>query len=161
MVADSKDVERRAEIVAQAFREYGQSKREFFALAEICSVRGWPDRKAVVQNAFKLQILFNQREEMRLQFLLSRHAPEVARYKSVSEMSNRLTEHWSEDDEAGIAATSSRYRDILHEIEAQQASLDSDALTGPFQHAQRDPEYLHARQALQDKLRYLDDQLSR
>jgi hypothetical protein len=160
MVRNSREIEQRARIVAQAFREYGKAKREFLAIAEFCSVKGWPDRKAIVQNAFKLQILLNQREEMRLEYLLSLQAPEIAAYKSISETSDRLVENWSEGDEGAIARTDSIYRGIVHEIEAHQAKLDSDALTGPFQAAQRDPEYLRARQDLQDKLQSLDHQLS-
>jgi hypothetical protein len=159
-VRNSRDIEQRVRIVAQTFREYGKAKREFLALAEICSVKGWPDRKAVIQNALKLQILFSQREERRLEYLLTRQAPEVAGYKSISETSKRLTEYWSEDDEAGIIGTGSIYCGILQEIETHQATLDSDALSGPFQAVQRDPEYLRARQTLEDKLRSLDHQLS-
>ena len=157
---DSKDIEDRATMVGRIFCEYGKSKREFITIAELCSVKGWPDRKVAIQKAFKLQILFDQRETMRFDHLLSRQAPEIAAYKSLSEISDRLTKQWNEGDEASIVGDSCTYRDVLHEIEICQASLDSDALDGPFKAAQRDSEYLRARQILQEKLHSLNSQLS-
>ena len=161
MATDFDALKQRATVVAQSFREYIQAKYDFLAVAQACSVRGWPDRKAQVENAWRLQVLFSRREELRLEFLFKRRAHEIGIFKSVSEISSRLAEHWSANDEAEADAvgTRSEYSDVLHEIEILQANLDSEVLAGPFQDVQRDPDYLFARSRLQDKLQLVEAKL--
>ena len=82
-------------MVRDVYRQYIQSKRELFEVAEACSIKGWPDRKAAVQVAFRIQNLLNEQEALRFEYLIEKRPSESASWESLTSISKRLDEGWN------------------------------------------------------------------
>jgi hypothetical protein len=156
----SQRAQNRALRVIQIHREWLQAKDEMIAIAERCSMRGWPDRRLAIQNAFRLQILFNEREALRLEHLVGHEVLEIKTGTSLTSISERLTKEWNSTEEAELNRSSARYREVLLEIDRCQIQLDPDALDGPFKDVQRDRQYQAARRDIQRKQRDFDQELN-
>jgi hypothetical protein len=65
-----------ANMVQDVFRRAVASKRAFLMVAERCAIKGWPDRKIALRNAFRLQELLGTREELRFEYLTGTYASE-------------------------------------------------------------------------------------
>jgi hypothetical protein len=129
--------------LSEAFRQLIEAMRQFLRIAEHCSLKGWPDRTAAIRTAFRLQRLLNEREALRFEKLMGK--PEQMHWDSLTRFEERLRTGWSQADEAKMQDGSLVYRDVGREIEECQASMDADALDGPFQAVQRDPDSCRAR----------------
>jgi len=150
----------RSTALGEVFRKYLRSKRTFLDVAERCSLKGWPDLKPQIVNAWELQRLFNEQETLRLEYWLSVGDPKKGSWTSVSSISRRLLRDWDHIEERTLADSNVRYREIAAEIARRQAALDSDAIREPFDAARRDPEYAAALLSMQGTLRDLDAQLA-
>ena len=53
----------------EIFRRYIESKLELLSIAERCSLKGWPDRRGALRNAFRLQQLYCEQELRRAEHL--------------------------------------------------------------------------------------------
>jgi hypothetical protein len=78
---------------------------------------------------------------------------------SVSAISKAIHNEWTDVQEGTLQQNNPAYKKLVHEIEQCKASTIPEALDGPFRDAQRDPEYVTARQAAQEALAVCDKQL--
>jgi len=147
--------------IRDVFCQYIESKRLFLSIAERCSIKGWPDRRAALQNSFRLQQLFNEREALRFDHLMNYHRFTVGDWKSLQTISARLEQGWSASEEEALRHVNSRYDDLEREILACQASQDPEALDEPLRAVQRDSEYVSARDAISRRTLELDKHLAR
>lgn len=148
------------ELIRDIFLEYLECKRKFFGIAEACSVKGWPDRKSAILNAYKLQFLFNEREALRLAYLIESGGFDDTAWVSVSKISERLLQNWTDGDEKALLEQEVRYKAVAQEVSYTEAVLDKEALREPFDAAGRDPEYRAALGMVQQKIRELDARLA-
>jgi hypothetical protein len=142
------------------FQQYLTHQREFLRVAERCSIKGWPDRKPAILNAWRLQFLYNEWQSLRFEYLLRSGGFQQQAWESMSRISSRIVEDWSDVEERALSDSHRRYRAIKAEIAGCLAALDGEAIQEPFEAARRDPEYGAALLAVQDKLRALDAQLA-
>jgi hypothetical protein len=150
----------KATIVRNTYREYLEWARSLLTLAETCSTKEWPDRKHVLLNVFRLQILYNEREALRFEYLLGSNASDIVTRKSLSGINERLLKDWSEAEEAGLKASNSTYRDVSREIDDLEGKTDSLTLDEPFQALTRNSIYRDARLAFAKKIQQLNEKLS-
>jgi hypothetical protein len=150
----------RATIVRDAYREYLEWAKSLLTLAEKWSSEEWPDRRRELQNVFGLQILYNQREALRFEYLLESTAPDIVTWKSLSRINERLTKDWSEAEETGLKENNSTYKDVLQGIVDLEGKTDSPALDQPFQALTRNANYRDARQTFAKKIQQLNEKLS-
>src|SRR5579859_6342284 len=105
---------------------YIDSKRHFLSIAERCSVRGWPDRKIAIRNAFRLQELFCDQEILRFEYLATTwRDPANITYKSltsVSAISNAIHNEWTDAAEGALQQSNPAYRNLVQELEQCKAS---------------------------------------
>jgi hypothetical protein len=154
---------RRISTLRDVWSQYIQSKRQFLITAERCCVRGWPDKKAEIRNAFRLQELYCERERLRFEHLAA--APELnasvhwQSLNSLSAISKSIDTEWNDHQEAALRDSNPDYMSICEEIDKCGAVLRTDN-TGPFTDAQRDPEYARARQAAADAIAACDQRLA-
>lgn len=148
------------ELIRNIFLEYLECKRELFGIAEACSVKGWPDRKSAIRNAYKLQFLFTEREALRLAYLIESGGFDDTACVSVSKISERLLQNWTDGDEKALLEQEARYKEIAQEVSYTEAILDKGALREPFDAAGHDPEYRAALRMIQQKIRELDARLA-
>jgi hypothetical protein len=147
-------------VLDELFHQYLTHQREFLTVAERCSIKGWPDRKPAMLNAWRLQFLYNEWQCLRFEYLLRSRGFQHPLWESMSSISSRIVEDWSEVEEQALSDSNLRYREIREEIAGCRAALDGEAIKEPFEAARRDPEYAAALLAVQDKLRELDAQLA-
>jgi hypothetical protein len=147
----------------EVWLRYVDSKRHFLSVTERCSIRGWPDLKTAIRNAFRLQELFCDQEIMRFEHLATmwRDPASIAcnSLTSVSAISKAIQQEWTETAEGTLQQSNPAYKKLVHEIEQCTASTTPEALDGPFRDARRDPEYIGARHAVQKALAACDKQL--
>jgi hypothetical protein len=164
MMFPMSQIAHKADVVLRAYRRYMESNREYNKVVERCSLKGWPDRKVALRNAFKLQALLYDQQELRLDHLTNAFDPKDAVWKSftsVSAIFKRLNEDWSDAEEEALKRSSPSYTVLLTAIKECQSLMDPDALDGPFLAAQRDPEYRAAGAAHYDVLQELNDELAK
>jgi hypothetical protein len=148
--------------VERAFRQYIGAVFEYLSSSETCLVRGWPDKRLVIREAFRIQELANRRTELRFEYLLKEHGAEDAIWSSFEKISriwDRIHDGWQSIEEVALKKGSPAYDRLTAEIDKLQSALDPRALEGPFQDAQRDREYLDARGRMQDRIRELESEL--
>jgi hypothetical protein len=153
----------RATLVRDAFRQYLEALRGFQVVLERCSLKGWPDKKADLRTAFRIQELLYEQMAIRLNYLLTDGASEDATWNSctsISKVQERLQEGWKDSDEETLSKSNGLYAAIQKEIDELRSILDSDGLTAPLKMARRDPEEIAAGHAISTRLRELDRQLS-
>jgi hypothetical protein len=150
----------RSSTVRDAYHEYLEWAKSLLTLAEKLSSEEWPDRTRELQNVFGLQILYNQRESLRFEYLLESTAPDIVASKSLSRINERLLKDWSESEEAGLKESNSTYRDVLQGIADLEGKTDSPALDQPFQALTRNANYRVARQTFAQKIEQLNERLS-
>ena len=151
----------RSTLFDEVFHQYLKHHREFLTVAQRCSIKGWPDRKPAILNAWRMQFLFNESESLRFEYLMRASSSEQKSWVSISSISRRLVKDWSEVEEQALSDSNTRYKGIMKEIAGCKAALDTSAIKEPFDAARRDPEYAAALLAVQEKLRELDAQLAR
>jgi hypothetical protein len=147
--------------VQDVFRQYVEAVREFVVTSGRCYLKGWPDRKAAVQNTTKLGHLNCDLQLLRFEYLVGAGFLEPAMCESIEGISDRIWKGWKESDEAALKNTSQQYRDVLAQQQAGWAVLDKAAIEGPSEGARRDPEFLKAAADYRDKYWALDAQLQK
>lgn len=150
----------RSDVLAEVFHRYSEAQREFLRVAERCSLKGWPDRKAQIVNAWELQRLFNERQVLRFEYWLAANDSEEGSWVSVNSISRRLLQDWGQLEERELIDSNPQYQVIIAEIARREAALDSDAIREPFDAARRDSEYAAALLSMQETLRQVDAQLA-
>jgi hypothetical protein len=147
--------------VQDLFRQYVEALREFVATSGRCYLKGWPDRKAAVQNITKLGHLNCDLQLLRFEYLVSAGFLEPAMCASIKGISDRIWKGWEESDEAALKNASQQYRDVLAQQQAGWAVLDKAAIEGPSEGARRDPEFRKAAEDYRDRYWALDAQLQK
>jgi hypothetical protein len=147
-------------LVRGIYREYLEWAKSLLVLAETCSIKEWPDRKQVLQNVFRLQVLYNERESIRFEFLIGSNTPDIGTWKSLSRINERLLKEWSAVEEASLKQGNSTYRNVLRGIEDLEGKTDSPALDEPFQALTRNTSYRDARQSFAKRIKLLNEKLS-
>ena len=150
-------------LMLQTFRAYIDSKRTFLAVAEACTIKGWPDRAATVRAAFRMQHLFCDQELMRFGLLVAIHVPggeSPKLFSSIGSISHAIHDNWTDVNERSLEQRNPTYASILAEISNCRAAIAQEALEEPLKMAGRDPEYLKARTILQESLRECDKALA-
>jgi hypothetical protein len=160
MIRHSKRSESQLILVRQIYREYLEWAKSLLMLAEKCSIEEWPDRRLALQKVFRLQVLYNERETMRFEYLFMGDVPDVATWKSLSKVNERLLKNWGEVEEAGLRESNSIYKDVLRGIEDLEGKVDSAALDEPFRTLTLNSTYRDARLAFANRIQKLDEQLS-
>ena len=144
----------------EVFREYTQAKRELLAVTIRCYLKGWPDRKAAVEELAKMSELVMEQESLRFDYVLSCARVETGEWKSLETILHRLSTHWKDSDEVELEATSPAYRELTSRF-AMAAPTDKAALDGPGKAAQADREWQLAVHAFNKRHDELDVRLSR
>ena len=155
MVHHSKHVESQSTVVRKAFREYWEFTKSLLTLAETLSTKEWPDRKLVLQNAFKLQRLYIDREPLRFEYLLGGAEPDIVFWSSFSRIWDRLVKDWHENEEADLKKSNAIYGDLFRKIEDLQRALDTAALDEPFRWLSTNSIYCEARRVVAEKVQEL------
>jgi hypothetical protein len=114
-----------------------------------------PAHKQAWQNAFSLQRLLKQRESFRFEYLFSRGKLDIAGFKSLDGIAERLDKGWSEVEEAELRARAAAYRHDSRAIEDIQSKWDPHALDDAREVLENDSEYREARLALSERARKL------
>jgi hypothetical protein len=146
-------------VIRSVYREYLEWAKSLLVFAETSSTKEWPDRKHVLLNVFRLQILYNEREALRFEYLLESNTPDIVTWKSLSRVNERLIKEWTEVEETGLKESNSAYRDVLRGIEDLEGKTDSLALDQPFQALTRNASYRDARRAFAKKIQQLNEKL--
>lgn len=152
-------IQHRAKEVRGAYREYLEWAKSLLTLAETTSVSVSPTQEVVLRNVFRLQILYNEREALRFEYFFRKCSTEVAAFRSLSDLSERLIKDWSDDDEDGIKSGNSNYASVLQGIADLEGKTDSPALDKPFQTLTEDPNYRKARLAFAERTKELNERL--
>lgn len=137
--------------IKEIFRRYAESKETFLKIAEMCSIKGWPDRKSYLRTLFRLQELYSTQEGMRFAYLADRHAMQVQCYDSLGSIVNRLQQDWSEEEETSLSDARPDYVVISKEIEINRGLLKSSEVDEPLSAVKRDPEYVRAERDFQGR----------
>src|ERR1700733_10281225 len=94
-----------ATVVRAAFGRCVELRREFLTTYERCALKGWPDRRAPLRTAFRLQELFVERDILRFDYLATTYALEARLWQSLSsitDISRRINEAWTEAYEQAL-----------------------------------------------------------
>jgi hypothetical protein len=137
----------------EIFGRYIESKLALFSIAERCSLKGWPDRKEVLQNAFRLQQLFCERELRRVERLAATLKMSDGLHRrptTIKAVDAMVNESWTDLQETELRQVDPRYEALAAEIEKCRAASHGAATEGPLKAAQWDPEYQKARKAAQE-----------
>jgi hypothetical protein len=129
-------------------------------VAERCTKKGWPDKKADVERVFRLQALYIEREALRFDYVFSKGAVAEATFNSLSRIHERLGTNWTDADEIGLGGQTPAYQGIATEIAQLLASWDVNCVDGPLRDVKRDAEYLAAEKSLGIRTRELNALLS-
>jgi hypothetical protein len=125
----------------EAFRAYCDAMREFLAVVESCTHKGWPDIRRSIADAFRSQRLCIQRDLIRIEYLAA-HTPEaLERVGSLTDISKRLDQDWRVEENNAIARQNSQYEKLENEIRYLVALNQDPTLTAPLSEAERDPEF--------------------
>lgn len=160
MSRHSKHTENQATIVRAIYREYLEWAKSLLMLAEKCSIKEWPDRTIALQKVFRLQVLYNEREALRFEYLIKGDMPDIVTWKSLTRINERLIKEWTEVEEAGLRESNSTYRDVLRGIADLEGKTNSPALDEPFQALTQNSSYREARVAFANRIQKLNEQLS-
>lgn len=79
-----------------AFIEYVNSYQEFLSTAERRALKVSPAHRKAWQNAFSLQRLLKQRQSQRFKYLFARGELDMATFKSLDSIADRLDTGWTE-----------------------------------------------------------------
>jgi hypothetical protein len=148
-------------IVQKTYREYLELAKSLLALSETCSIKEWPNRRTELSNAFKLQILYNEREALRFEYLLRNNDQELVTCRALSMIHDRLLKQWTATDETSIRESDLIYRDVLRGIQNLEGKTDSSSLNEPFQSLTRNALYQQARESFAERIKKFDEQLRR
>jgi len=149
----------RANEVREAYREYLEWARSLLTLAETISISESPTQEPVLRNVFRLQILYNEREALRFEHFLRKCTSEVADFRSLSDLSKRLLQDWTENDEDGVKSGNANYATVLQRIVELEGKTDSPSLDKPFQTLTQNPNYRKARLAFAQRIKELNERL--
>jgi hypothetical protein len=148
----------------EIWHQYIESKRQLMIVTERCCLRGWPDRSRELRQAFRLQELFCDREKLQLAYLIeARRLDESTNWNSLSSLSaisKLIGALWTSAEEAALAHVNAEYLEISQEINKCRAAVGQTPNDGPYRDAQRDPEYVRARQAAAEAIIACDKQLA-
>jgi len=146
-------------IVRATYREYLERAKSLLALAEKCSIQEWPDRTLVLQNVFRLQVLYNEREALRFEYLANGDMSDILTRRSLTGINERLIKDWTEGEEAGLRESNLTYRDVVRGIADLEGKADSPALDEPFQTLTQNSTYREARLAFATRIQKLNEQI--
>jgi hypothetical protein len=79
---------------------------------------------------------------------------------SLSAISKIIHTQWTDAEEATLTHDNAAYMRLSQEIDQYRHAVDPTANAGPYQDAQRDPEYVRARQAAAEAIIACDKQLA-
>lgn len=153
-----------AAVIRRAMSEYLLAQREFTRVAEACSNKGWPDRRALLYYTWHCQTLYIRQQEMRFERLLALGEFETGSWNSLGIVTDRLYKTWTDSDESSALTSDPVYQDLTTEIaqaEKARASMDQELLEGPLRTIQNQAEYRVAREVIAEKVRGLDQWLAR
>jgi len=146
-------------LVRGIYREYLEWAKSLLVLAETCAIKECPDRREVLQTVFRLQLLYNERESIRFEFLIGSNTPDIGTWKSLSMINGRLLKEWSPIEEADLKQGNSTYINVLQGIEDLEKKVDSPALDEPFVALTRNTSYRDARQSFAKRIKLLNEKL--
>jgi hypothetical protein len=145
--------------IRAAYAEYTKSKRDFLAIAEQCSFKGWPDRKQALKKCWRLQHLLNELDALRFEYLMDANLLEVTAHRTLQSIFERLERNWSADEEEALKGASQVYRELLREVAELQAGHDPEVTDEPLRAVQSDSEYIRARRVIYEKVHEIDKRL--
>lgn len=140
---------RRAASIQDAFRRSRDSYLEFLGVAERRAIAVSPDHRLVWQNAFRLQHLLIEQQDLRFASLVANHQLGEAS-RSIASIEERLSKGWAVTEEANLKETLPLYKEISSEIEVIKSKwlpLGSELIAA----LEGDPEYRTARIALSER----------
>ena len=144
-----------AAIAYDTFTQWVNSYLEFLDSAERRALKVSPAHRHAWQNAFALQRLLEQRQASRFKYLFALGKLEIANFKSLDSIAERLDTGWTETEEADLKERMAGYRDDSRVIEDIQSKWDPHALDDARQLLENDPKYREARLALSERSRKL------
>jgi len=130
--------------IQEIYAQYLGVKRDLFLRLEVLSEKGWPDRRAEIRDAFELQILYLERDSLRMADLVSRRDETLGLAHSLSDVCSRVESTWSEREDSELASRNSKYQHVDNSIRRLCAKC-RDGMKGPLADMERDPEYARAR----------------
>ncbi len=145
--------------VRNILKRYVDAKNAFLTTSKRCATKGWPDRKDAINNANAIRVLQGELEILRFDFLTSAAPADYALFSSLASIMERLYKNWKDSEETALRDKSAAYRELVTESETLEATVNPEALDGPFAAALGDPEYRAAANALRMKYYELDAQL--
>jgi hypothetical protein len=150
-------------LVQDVFRQCIDARLYFNAVIKRCASKGWPDKKAAIETAFRIQEAFLKRLMVRLDYL-AQHGEfsetEWSSYTSTALVHTRVQDDWTPLEEAALVRDDVAYAALKNELEELRKNADPAALEEPYQMARRDPELIAAGYELDRKVRELDERLS-
>jgi hypothetical protein len=152
----------RALLIEKVFRQYVDAWLAFNAALERCASKGWPDRKAPIHVASRVQELMLRRLIVRLNYL-NQHASAETDWGSCTTTAlvhAKVQDNWTADDEAALSRSDAAYSALQNEIEMLISKADPPALEEPYRMARRDPELITAGWDFDKTVRALNERLS-
>jgi len=95
-----------------AYLAYLEAKRAWLLDLEIRTLRNRPELEFTVRNRFRLQLLYDKRTALRLEYLLRRDPRGFESVKSLSEISQQVEKNWNDIDNAVACTNDQIYQDI-------------------------------------------------
>ena len=144
----------------EAYLAYLEAKRGWLLDLEACTLKDRPDLDFAVRNRFRLQLLYDERTALRLEYLLRRDPARFESVKSLSEISQRVDKNWNDNDNTAASTDDRMYRDIEEQI-SYLRSLENPSIGEPLAAVEKTSEYAQALRLLQEKMRAIDASLGK
>jgi len=131
----------------EAIARYLEAKREFIAVGEKCTLKGWIDHKSAIVEAFRLQRLYVEQEARRFEYVLSMDDG-GERWRSVTELFDRVGQAWGGEEEEALSALDAEYGARAAEIRQRVPLRQGQSVIKALEDASRDPEWNVAKDAV-------------
>jgi hypothetical protein len=141
-----------AERIVESYLEYMTAKRIF--AAEL-------NRATELERVLKIAILNVDLETLRLQFLLKVDRESLRVPTTITEISRRVVNQWTEQQNAQLVANSQQYKALQDEIAKLSPILNSMDVDGPFRDMKKDPDLGSAFDQIMGVVTRLDALLSK
>ena len=144
----------------EAYLTYLEAKRTWLLDLEACTLKDWPDLDFAIRNKFRLQLFYDERTALRLEYLLRRDPTRFESVKSLSDISQQVDTSWNENDNTAASTDDRMYRDIEEQISCLKA-LENLPIGEPLAALEKTSEYARALRLLQEKMREIDTALGK